>query len=152
MVLAVGCSGHVSVFVSKGKVDPSAEARYREVWKRHSDALAPLLQRLPPVCNVGGTKQGCYDTSAQVVAAYRTFLSDLQATPVPSRYKQADGTLRNAIQTLVAGFERRNQGIARGDDNDFVGGNDQIRAGVSLLNQAYAEFPSDAKPQPPPSG
>jgi hypothetical protein len=146
LLLAVFASAcDVTFFASEGELDPTAEARYRAVFKENAAALASANPSLD-ACNVGGTKQGCYDASARVIEALNTFLADLRSTNVPSRYKKADTSYRSGLEAMIAGFERRNRGIATNSNADFLGGNEAVKEANSLLEEAYEQFPPDARP------
>lgn len=146
MALA-SCRASVSVSVSDGKVEPEAEAHYREVAKRGSAAMATASRGFESgVCNVGGDQRGCHGASAQAIEAIGDFLRDLDATSVPSRYREGDGAVRAALKLMRDGFERRNQGLATGNDADFVAGNDMLKLAEPQLRSAYEKFPADARP------
>lgn len=143
------CHPSVFVSVSHGSLEPKAEAQYQDVWSKSSRAMATARERFRSgVCNVGGDQRGCYDTSATAVAAIDGFLAALDRTAVPSRYRDADAAVRGALRTMRAGLGRRNQGLATGNDSDFVAGNDMVKAADSALHRAYGKFPVDAPPHP----
>jgi hypothetical protein len=142
LVLA-GCT--FTVFASKENPDPEAEAHYRAVWSEHAKALVPLNHALD-VCNIGGSRQGCYEASAQMITELSAFVDDLRSTKVPPRYKKADALTREGLSRLKAGFERRNRGLASNDNADFVGGNQEIKEADAILEEAHARFPPDARP------
>lgn len=141
------CRASVSVSVSDGKVEPEAEAHYREVAKRGGAAMATASRGFESgVCNVGGDQRGCYGASAEAIEAIDSFLSDLDAAAVPSRYREGDGAVRAALKLWRDGLERRNQGLASGNDADFVAGNDMLKLADPQLRSAYEKFPVDARP------
>jgi hypothetical protein len=148
VVMALGsCRASVSVSVSAGKMEPEAEAHYREVAKRGSEAMATAGRAFESgVCNVGGDQRGCHGASAKAIEAIDNFLRDLDATSVPSRYREGDGAVRAALKLLRDGLERRNQGLANGNDADFVAGNDMMELAEPKVRSAYEKFPVDARP------
>jgi hypothetical protein len=115
------------VSIGVGKIDPPKEAEYREVWKTGMAAVVKANEGLRGgVCDVGGDAHGCYDASAKTAEALDALLASLSAATVPPRYE------------------------ANGSDADFVAGNDMLKVAFPALQQAYAKFPSDARPQPAP--
>lgn len=142
-VVASACD--VTFFASEGEFEPAAEARYREVYRDNAAALASINPSLD-ACNVGGTKQGCYAASERMIEALETFLTDVRSTDIPSRFKKADASFKDALETMIDGFERRNRGIATNSNSDFLGGNEAVKEADSLLEEAYEQFPPDARP------
>lgn len=142
-VLVSACD--VTFFASEGEIEPGAEARYRAVYRENSAALASINPSLN-ACNVGGTKQGCYDASERVVQALERFLAEVRSTDVPSRYEKADASLKDGLEMMIGGYQRRNRGIATNSNADFLGGNEAIKDANSLLEEAYEQFPPDARP------
>lgn len=143
IALVSACTTHVSVSISQGKLDPAGEAQYGKVWFRGWTAVGQATPALRS-CNLGGTKQECYDASEAMISALNGFLANLGATRVPSRYAKADADLRAALRTLTSGYLHRNQGIANNDDGDFVGGNDMLKQGDALLKKAYGALRDQA--------
>ena len=142
-----GASCEVHAEVSKGDLEPKAEAHYRAAWQHGWQRLAPLNRGLD-ACNVpAGTKQGCYNASQAMIGGVQAFLDELAAVHVPSRYQPGDETLRRALRTLVEGYARRNRGIATNDNADFIGGNETLKRANDLLKTAFGRFPIDAQAQ-----
>lgn len=150
VVSLTACRASVSVSVSEGKVEPEAEAHYRKVWTRGSEAMAKGNEQFQSgVCNIGGDRRGCYDASAKVIDSINGFLTDLEAIVVPSRYQAADVACRKALMSLREGFELRNDGLKTGNDAQFTDGNDRLKLASTALQTAYEKFPVDARPTPP---
>ncbi len=152
-LLQLGCG--VSAQVTTG--DAALEQQYKIIWHRDvlrvRQAAAPLAASgtSPGVCNVGGSKQACYETSEKVASDLQALLNDLDDLPVPPRYRRADQILRIGLSLDVSGFRLRNNGIASGKDADFQQGNLMISQGVSKLQEAYSAYPADSRPDPAPA-
>jgi len=142
-VLVSACE--VTFFASEGELEPAAEARYRAVWRESIAALNAINPSLD-ACNVGGTKQGCYHASERMVQALQTSLAAVRSTYVPSRYRKADASLRDGLERMITGYQRRNRGIATNSNTDFRGGNEAVKDANRLLAEAYEHFPLDARP------
>ena len=78
-------SGNLTFFATKGHPEPAAEGRYRKVISRDFGTLEPLNAGLD-ACNIGGSRQDCYDASNNMIDALNSLLRDLNTTDVPSRY------------------------------------------------------------------
>jgi hypothetical protein len=140
-------SGNLTFFSTKGHPEPAAEGRYRKVIARDFGTLEPLNAGLG-VCNIGGTRQGCYDASNKMIDSLHALLRDLNTTYVPSRYVDGNDAVRHAVQLLADGFQTRNSGIAANDNASFVRGNDELKQANSNLTKAWRQFPADARPVP----
>jgi hypothetical protein len=140
-------SGNLTFFVTKGHPEPAAERRYRELISRDFGALKPLNAALD-VCNIGGTVQGCYDASNNMIDGLNALLRDLNTTYVPSRYVGGNDAVRRAVERLIGGFRRRNAGLSTNDNASFVRGNDEMKNANSDLSSAWGRFPPDARPRP----
>jgi len=140
-------SGNLTFFATKGHPEPAAEAHYRKVISRDFGTLEPLNAGLD-ACNIGGTRQGCYDVSDRMIVALNSLLRDLNTTDVPSRYVDGDDAVRHAVQRLLDGFQTRNSGLAANDNASFVRGNDELKQGNSDLSRAWRRFPANARPVP----
>lgn len=140
-------SGNLTFFATKGHPEPAAEGRYRKVIGRDFGALEPLNAGLD-VCNIGGTRGGCYDASNEMIDALNSLLRDLNTTYVPSRYVDGNNAVRHAVQRLRDGFQTRNSGLAANDNASFVRGNDELKHANSDLSRAWRHFPADARPVP----
>jgi len=139
--------GNVAFFASTGRPEPAAERHYRESIRRDFDTLEPLNAGLG-VCNVGGTIQGCYEASNAVINELNALLRDISAADVPGRYVDGNDALRRAVRRLRDAFKTRNHGLATYDNASFVRGNDEIEQANSDLENAWAQFPRDARPVP----
>jgi hypothetical protein len=140
-------SGNLTFFATKDHPELAAEGRYRKVISRDFGALEPLNAALD-ACNIGGTRQGCYDASNKMIDALNSLLRDLNTTYVPSRYVDGNDAVRHAVQRLLDGFQTRNSGLAANDNASFVRGNDELKQGNSDLRRAWRHFPADARPVP----
>ena len=132
--------------------DLAAENAYIALYMQHMTHVASDLQVFaasgnnPGVCNKGGTKQGCYDADARVIADFTAMQSALAGAKVPPRFVDADQKLRDALATNIKGLDLRNQGIATSSDALWQQGQ-QLLAGVEAdWTSAYAAFPADNRP------
>ena len=132
--------------------DLAAENAYIAIYMQHMTQVASDLQAFaasgnnPGVCNIGGTKQGCYDADARVIADFTAMQSALAAAKVPPRFVDADQKLRDALAKNIKGLDLRNQGIATSSDALWQQGQ-QLLAGVEAdWTAAYAAFPADNRP------
>jgi hypothetical protein len=135
--------------------DYANELTYNAVWQRDMTTIATDSEPFratatsPGVCNAGGSKQGCYDTDARVIADLRTMLTDLSSLTVPPRYRSADMLVRQGIQANIVGLELRNDAISSGNpDASFEQSNAKLKEADADLRQAYSEFPTDNRPAP----
>ena len=103
------------------------------------------------MCNIGGTKQGCYDTDQAVIGDLQTMRSSLTGSVVPSQYHHANVLLVRAIDTTIVGLEDRDRAIATNNDQLFQRSNQLLPEGHTAFQQAYAAFPGYARPQPAPT-
>ncbi len=132
--------------------DLNAENAYVTVYMDHMTVLSrDLLQFAasgsnPGVCNKGGTKQGCYDVDAKVIADLNAMLSALAATAIPPRFAEADGLLRDAITKNVQGLDLRNRAIANNDNNAWQQHGPLLEQAQAGWRAAYAAFPADNRP------
>ena len=138
-------SGNVTFFVTKGDREPAAESRYREMITRDFGALEPLNVALN-ACNIGGTRQGCYDASNKMIDGLNALLRDLKTAYVPSRYADGNNDLRHGVGRLIEGFRTRNKGIAANNNALFVRGNDELKSANGDISHAWGSFPPDARP------
>lgn len=136
--------------------DFGAEAQYNAVYAEHMTVVARDNQAFaasgsnPGVCNKGGTNQGCYDADATVIQDYQALLDALKTTPVPPRFADADRQLRAAVAQDIAALQLRNQAIAQNDDAAWKQHQVVLQQGLTMFQDAYAAFPEDNRPQPPP--
>ena len=146
-----GCAA--SVHVTAGVVNDSAyNAKWSSAWSQiYRDAKPYITTRSSPgVCDIGGTKQGCYDTDQHVVSDLQAMRSSLTGTKVPKQFRSANDILQQAIRTTVAGLEFRDEAIAQNDDQLFQRSQQILPAGHALFARAYAAYPGYARPQPAP--
>jgi hypothetical protein len=153
LVAVTGCAFSVGVTTLE---QHQAEARYKVTYAEHAKTIHQDLQRLfaptannPGVCNVGGTKQGCYDADLNAIADCQAMLLALEAVPVPDRYVEGDRLLRNAITENIRALKLRNQAIAQSDDAIWAEHQSALNRAVELYRQAYEAFPADNRPEPP---
>jgi hypothetical protein len=146
LALAGALSGcDVEFFASEGEPEPAAEAQYRAVYRANAKAIASINTSLD-ACNVGGSQEGCYYASQRMIAALEKFLADLRSTRVPSRYRQADASVRQALEMSIAALERRNRGLVTNNNADFIDGNAAMKEAARLLEESHDQFPPDARP------
>lgn len=156
-VLLGGCAS-VRTVGADNPQDLAAEERYKAVY---AGQMAEVNQNStlfnpgpgnPGVCNIGGTKQGCYDADVKAIASWQAMLSALALVPVPPRYVAADNLLRVAIGDVIQGLELRNKGLTgpNGDDAAFAEHKVVLARGIDGLTTAYRAYPSDNAPQPAP--
>lgn len=133
-----------------------AEFAYNNVYSREMGNLRQAMAAFaasgtnPGVCNVGGTKQGCYDADLAAIAAMRQVIAALEATPVPPRFIQADALLRAALEENVRGLELRNQAIENSDNGAWKEHQAVLQAAQQAIVAAYGAYPADNRPVPAP--
>jgi len=155
-LIAVGACVSFRTFGAATVEDVQAEEQYKAVYGEQITIVHEDLQVFlpsasgPGVCNTGGTKQGCYDADALAIQGLQAMLRALEATPVPPRYADADKLLREAIAENIRGLELRNLAIAESDNADWSEHQGALEHALTIYGQAYAAFPDDNKPQPPP--
>jgi hypothetical protein len=156
-LLAIGgCS--VSIKTFDGTVDDlQAEAPYTNTYSAHMARLHQDIQTLfgatatnPGVCNVGGSKQGCYDADLQIIQEYQAMLRALDKIPVPRRFVNGDKLLRQAIDEFIQALQLRNQAIANNDDAAWAQHTEVLKQATATFQRAYDAYPEDNRPQPPP--
>jgi len=155
LVAVSGCSLRITGVDSVDEFQ--AEDRYNATYAEHMTQIHVDAQRLfaptatsPGVCNVGGSKQGCYDADLIAIEDLQAMLNALEAIPVPPRYADADRLLREGIAEQIRGLELRNQSIAENDQAAWTEHQVALEQAAAILQQAYAAFPADNRPQPPP--
>jgi hypothetical protein len=132
--------------------DLNAENAYVAVYMDHMTVLSRDLLQFAPngsnpgVCNKGGTKQGCYDVDARVIADLNAMLNALTATAVPPRFAEANGLLRDAITKNVQGLDLRNRAIANNDNDAWQQHGPVLEQAQAGWKAAYAAFPADNRP------
>jgi uncharacterized protein YceK len=132
--------------------DLNAENAYVAVYMDHVTVLSRDLLPFaasgsnPGVCNKGGTKQGCYDVDAKVIADLNAMLDAFAAIAVPPRFAVANGLLRDAIAKNVQGLDLRNRAIANNDDNAWPQHGPLLEQAQAGWTAAYAAFPADNRP------
>jgi hypothetical protein len=155
-LIAVGACVSFRTFGAATVEDVQAEEQYKAVYGEQMAIVHEDLQVFlpsasgPGVCNVGGTKQGCYDADALAIQGLQAMLRALEATPVPPRYADADKLLREAIAENIRGLELRNLAIAESDNAALSEHQGALEHALTIYGQAYAAFPDDNKPRPPP--
>ncbi len=154
LVVASGCT-NITPFVRTDD-DEQAEEQYKTVYAEHmlriheDFALFEPSGSNPGVCNIGGSKQGCYDADAILVDHFEAMLEALDAIPLPPRYADGDRLLREAIEANIRGLELRNQAIAEDDQAAWDEHQIVLRESSPLFLSAWEAFPVDNRPQPPP--
>jgi hypothetical protein len=105
----------------------------------------------PGVCNIGGTKQGCYDADLALIADFRKLGTDLSGSVVPSEFAQANTTLHLAIQQFIQALSDRNDAIASGNpDATLTPSNNELTVAQRTFEQAFSEY-KGAYPPPNPA-
>ena len=158
-VLLGGCGGFSVTFRTSGAAsvaDLQAEEAYKSTYSEVFGQLEADMQGFlasgsnPGPCNVGGSRQACYDLDARIIADTRAVIGALSAIPIPPRYLQPDGLLKAALQQSIEGLDLRNQAIAKNDDALWQRHLTVLQAAQQAINQAYAAFPEDNRPVPAP--
>lgn len=155
-LLTGGCTFYTRTTGAETVEDLQAEDRYKAVYAEHMDRLRQDFKLLAPtatspgVCNIGGTKQGCYDADVKIISSLQEMLEALEETQVPPRYEPADALLKEALDLNIRALELRNQGIAQNDDAAFQEHREVMEEALAQWAEAYAAFPTDNPPQPPP--
>jgi len=154
LVMVSGCT-NVSFFIRTDE-DEQAEERYKAVYTErilriheNFELFAPSGSN-PGVCNVGGSKQGCYDADAIAIDDLQAMLRAMEEIPVPPRYAEGDRLLREALRGNIRGLELRNKAIAENDQAAWDEHQAALRESTPLFLQAWEAFPVDNRPQPPP--
>jgi hypothetical protein len=161
MVLAVAVTGCINVGFSTRTFGTDieglkAEAAYNNVYSREMANLHVQMQAFAPsgtnpgVCNVGGSKQACYDTDVAVIEAMNRLIAALEATSVPPRFVNADALLRAAFRESIRGLELRNQAIENNDNAAWAEHQTVLQAAQQATVDAYAAYPEDNRPLPVP--
>jgi hypothetical protein len=149
----VSCSCTVSV--SAGSFDPQ-RASYDNAWNagwtkvvQDSPPLA-ATSTSPGVCNVGGTKQGCYDTDRVLISDYQALGRTLTNAPVPVGFAKADATVHGAIDIAIKGLEERDAAIADPSrTGTFTQSNLDLRRSDSLFQQGIKQYTGSQAPVNP---
>lgn len=136
--------------------DLQAEENYKAVYAMQMANVQAQMALFAPsgsnpgVCNVGGTKQGCYDADANAIEAFRGLISALEAIRVPPRFVEADRLLREAFAENIRGLQLRNEAIANNDNAAWIEHKTVLESAQAAILKAYAAFPADNPPMPPP--
>jgi hypothetical protein len=150
-VVLSACSA--SLHVSAGVVNADAyNAKWRAAWSAVMSDATPYIPTAasPGVCNVGGTKQGCYDTDQSVIADLHTMSTELTGSVVPGQFRPANRLLQQAIKITVLGLQLRDEAIANNDDRSFQRSRRLLPQGHTLFLRAYSTYPAYARPRPAP--
>jgi hypothetical protein len=160
LAAAASLAGCISVFTTTSGAATIEDAQAEELYKAvYAGQMANVRAQMvlfapagtnPGVCNVGGSKQACYDADAAAIQAMQQLISALEVSPVPPRYVEGDRLLREAIGENIRGLALRNQAIANNDNAAFAEHKVVLDAAVAALVRAYEAFPADNRPQPPP--
>ena len=158
LLVTTGCTADFNTRTTRAETveDLQAEDRYKDVYGEHMTRVRQDFQLLAPTestpgaCNAGGTKQGCYEADLKIISSLQDMFTALADTQVPPRYESADALLKEAIEMNIRALELRNQGIAQNDDAAFQKHKVVLKAAFELYAEAYAAFPRDNRPQPPP--
>ena len=152
-VLAI-CLGacSVSVFVAH----PDQESRYDALWSADWRKIVSDQQPLrasassPGVCNIGGSKQGCYAADVALMADFRKLASDLSGPVVPPEFAQANGALHQGIRDEIRGLLDRNDAIASQNPNASLSpSNKELELGQQTLMRALSEYRGPRLPANP---
>jgi hypothetical protein len=145
-----GCSS--SVFA----VHPDQESKYDALWSADWHMIASGQRPLQPsasspgACNIGGTKQGCYDADVTLIADFRKLAADLSGSAVPSEFARANATLHRGIRHEVQGFSDRNAVIASGNPGATLSqSNKELELGQRAIEQALSEYQGTQLPPSP---
>jgi hypothetical protein len=136
--------------------DFAAEEQYKAVYSARMTAVAVDGKLFAPtgsspgVCNVGGSKQGCYDADTTMIQDLQAMLDALETTAVPPRFAQADELLKEALAGNIRGLQLRNQAIADSDNTVWKEHAVALEQALSTYQRAYEAFPADNRPRPPP--
>jgi hypothetical protein len=136
--------------------DLGAEDQYRQVYAQQMGNVHVGLALFAPngsnpgVCNVGGTKLGCYDADTALIRDFEAMRTALEATTVPPRFVDADTLLRAAIDKDIQGLQLRNQAIATNDDALWKQHGPVLAEAQTAFQAAYRAFPEDNRPLPAP--
>jgi hypothetical protein len=152
--LSVSACG-VSVTASVQSAPSPVDREYQKVWSADWRAImtdgAPLVptETSPGVCNVGGTKNGCYQVGVAMVRDYRRLLLDLRQVSVPAAYRTANSRAREAVATTIKAWVLRCEAIANDDNAAWRQAQSLFVQAHDAISAAYAVFPP-TRPLPVP--
>jgi hypothetical protein len=156
MVSSASCGAVTITTFSVSAEDHQAEENYKTVWSTHMTQFQTDSQPFaasssnPGVCNIGGSQQGCFDATTQVIAGLQAMIAALEITPVPPRYVEPDRAFRAALTQMIQAMQSRNQALSTGDDTLWQQSNTAIQTAVAAIHAAYQTFPLDNRPVPGP--
>ncbi len=111
-------------------------------------AFAPR-QGSPGVCNIGGTKQECYEADLATIKALDEMHAGMSVIAVPPRFVRGHDLLLQALQINRDGLDSRNATIASGDPKASLAPSNQLlKEALDLYSQSYLAYPADNKPSP----
>jgi hypothetical protein len=142
-----GCSVSGSVVISGSALNLGQESKYDALWSADWRTIAigqrPLQASAssPGACNIGGSKQGCYDADVRLIADFRKLGSDLSGSVVPSEFTRANATLHRCIVDDIRGLSDRDAAIASQNPNaTFSRSNKELELGQRTCEQALSEY------------
>jgi hypothetical protein len=156
--VGTGCGAWVSVSGGAISDDAPYRALWKESWKRIYADQIPYIATAnsPGVCNVGGDKRACWSADFTNSTDVREFQRGLQHVYVPGPYKRATQLTLVAISDDLHGLDLRMRSLQAGPwtlaqrDAWFRHSNQEMLAAERVFAQAYAAFPSWARPSPEP--
>jgi hypothetical protein len=145
-----GCAAEVYT------VNPAQEMKYDRLWAADWHRIViderPFIASAssPGVCNIGGTKQGCYDADLTLIADFRKLGADLSGSVVPSEFARANTTLHAGIREFIRALSDRNDAIASGNPNaTLTQSNNELAVAQRTFEQAFAEYKGAYPPANP---
>ena len=145
LLLVAGGVIRFHVYATAGHLEPAAEKQYQLVWNRDAARLSSLNNQLD-ACNIGGTKQRCYEVSGATATALTSTVNDLQRLHVPSRFALAHKSIVKGLTMLAQALSLRTKAIAANDNEQWQTANAEIDSADVLLKKGHSQLPLDAQP------
>jgi hypothetical protein len=151
-VLFCSCSVAVSVGSFNLVKEQQYDVRWNTGWTNVARDSKPLqtTSTSPGVCNAGGSKQGCYDADAKLIADYTALAKALSGSIVPSEFVKANDTVHQGIAADIRGLTERDTLIATQNANGtFEQSNQSLEQAQSLFKSSIGEFKGPNRPENP---
>jgi hypothetical protein len=120
-------------------------------WRKLNKDAAPLMQSAssPGVCNVGGSRNDCYEVGVRQIHDLQRLRRDLQKVTVPTAYAAANRKIQDAVAMSIQAWKLRCQAIAQDDNGAWQQANVLFSKAHVAFSEAYREFPA-SRPLPVP--
>jgi hypothetical protein len=148
VAVLVACVEGCSVSVVSSSDNLLQEAKYDALWSADWTRIAidyrPMQATAssPGVCNIGGSKQGCYDADLRTISGFRRLASDLSgAAVVPPEFARANTTLHRGIADYIQGLSERDEAIASQNPDASLGpSNKELALAQQVCEKALSEY------------